>query len=64
MFQRLFDQAVYYNCSLYKTGEVRCMDLISGGMETGGVESVSNEEGYSSFSDDKKRFRSYRVAGI
>ena len=40
MFKRLLDQAAYYNCSLYKTGKVRCRELISGG-----VESVSNEEG-------------------
>ena len=59
MFKRLLDQAAYYNCSLYKKGEVRCRELISGGLE-----SVSNEEECPWFSNEKKRVRSYRVAAI
>jgi len=59
MFQRLLDQAGYYNCSRYKTGEVRCRELISGGLE-----SVSNEEECPWFNDEKKRVRSYHVAAI
>ncbi|HQM56248.1 MAG TPA: hypothetical protein PKZ57_01935 [Methanoregulaceae archaeon] len=59
MFQRLLDQAGYYNCSLYKTGKVCCRELISGGLE-----SVSNEEECPWFSNEKKRVRSYRVAAI
>ena len=59
MFKRLLDQAAYYNCSRYKTGEVRCRELISGGLE-----SVSNEEECPWFSNEKKRVRSYRVAAI